>query len=65
MIGVRGDWWPKYAVMIDDSDRILSSQTGGFNQTLFGERLKTQYGEKGAFQLSMNDGYEAQEHIRT
>ena len=35
-IGLRGTWWPPYATIMDEGDRIISEQTGGHNGTTFG-----------------------------
>ena len=44
LIGVRGDWWVKYAALVDKYDKILPNQIGGYQGTTqFGQRLKEIY----------------------
>ena len=39
LIGARGKWWVPYSFLIDDGDRLLATQIGGYNNTVFGQRL--------------------------
>ena len=43
LIGIRGDWWPQYSVLISLSDSIEKIQVGGYNSTFFGARLQPIY----------------------
>ena len=40
VIGTRGNWWVDYAVLVDMGDTPLENQTGGYNNTIFGSRLR-------------------------
>ena len=43
LIGLRGPWWPAYAVLINENDQILLHQAGGYKRTIFGDVLRNKF----------------------
>ena len=43
LIGIRGDWWVGYAVLITEDDRVKFDQVGGWQNTRFGGALLDKY----------------------
>ena len=48
LIGVRGDWWPDFSVLVDEGDRVLLNQVGGYQGTCFGDALHQMYSQPSA-----------------
>ena len=42
LVGTRGAWWPKYSLLVDETDRVLDTQTyeiRGYGPVNYGDRL--------------------------
>ena len=47
LIGTRGNWWVPYSLLISMADAVESCQIGGYENTVFGERLMEMYSSQG------------------
>ena len=43
LLGIRGNWWVDYAVLITGDDRVKFDQVGGWKNTRFGGALLDKY----------------------
>ena len=43
LLGIRGNWWVDYAVLITEADRVMFHQVGGWKNTRFGGALLHKY----------------------
>ena len=39
LIGIRGSWWPPYAVLINENGEVMENQVGGWKNIRFGDTL--------------------------
>ena len=46
LLRCRGDWWPDWAVIVNDGNAVLDEQVGGYNNTQFGTGLKKFYSDE-------------------
>ena len=44
LVGLRGDWWPKYCCLVDGADNVLPNQRTEYAE--FGERLTEMFAKQ-------------------